>query len=1121
MSKKQTSETCSFKPTAFVEYETKVGETWEETLEKVLVELRATEYAAAFLKPVKKSEAWDYDRVIKHPMDLQTMGRKIKSHSYTSKKAFADDLTLIWDNCLTYNTDPNHPLRRAAQIMRKKSDAIMRRIPDRHERFAPSMIDRFKFTFSSPVPSSPSLQRHSSVVSQTKGQGPNGVAPSSSSVVTVMGDGKEGPALVNGVDSSAPSSAVALSGSSQGGLTTAGSASTLSTTTSATALGAATSTTAAAAAASTAPAGEGTAAETKVTFKMGWSDKAFEDRPALERSAEAMGAFVSLNQQMDDFLASLEFGDFFVSGGGGGGGSGGMVNAGGVLSTPPLSASSKMITASPEAIIRPASAPIPAFHPGPSDAAMGAIVNAAASSAIMSPVVPVLQRPRSFSNVPTTSSFYAGAGGAASFSMVPPTPVVVDINQTLKQLVEEDEELVVWRIINDESATAATTAAAAAALADGATSGEESVSRGNSMTVAPDGTIIKRSDSPDPTSSEILSKKRKRPDDLFGPRKRAKLEKISLDAERTPLENWWLAVGSTALLANAVPEPFDSAPQPNLRHPRFRAPRKPVTRDGAMDVDGTPQKRQPTLPRDKEKKSTLFKIMTENVRVRKRAREIAIKIADQIEDEKQGVDPEDFAPLVPPADVGGSLKKAKPWSQRAGLASRRKEEYVETEISQIQAQDCMESVSTLILEHANFDSSSASALRVFGDLAGKCIQNLGKTLKVLHETHHGKMTGEEMVLHALFSNSIGNIHELEAYIKGDIVKHGNNLSNMLNTLEEAAKRDEPVDEDAMFNDDNEVMTGLGDLGEDPYGFREMGLDAEFGLKTLIVPKRLLRPSAKAKTNDLGKAAEAEKYPTPPSFAPLETKRINDQIGLLQMYYHQRIAAITPIPPPLPPPRIATPPVTTPVLPPKPPTPEPTPVEESSPKPEPEPLPKPVFDPYNPSALSIVVPIVPKQTPSAPSTSANATPTPAPAGLAGQVLQGPDGSTIAPDGTTLPPAAIGMGVPPPVGMEGATPSQMIFAVPEPPPILEDDEPDPSRVKVGPLGQVQIPSAATVAKQKRQHRAAQAKAAAAAAAATAMPPGTPVSAPLQSPSSATKPKKPSPKKPKKVEPVAAAA
>jgi Bromodomain len=39
-------------------------------------------------------------------MDLQTMGRKIKTKAYHSKKVFADDLNLIWDNCLTYNSDP-------------------------------------------------------------------------------------------------------------------------------------------------------------------------------------------------------------------------------------------------------------------------------------------------------------------------------------------------------------------------------------------------------------------------------------------------------------------------------------------------------------------------------------------------------------------------------------------------------------------------------------------------------------------------------------------------------------------------------------------------------------------------------------------------------------------------------------------------------------------------------------------------------------------------------------------------------------------------------------------------------------------------------------------------------
>ena len=93
----------------------------------------------------------------------------------------------------------------------------------------------------------------------------------------------------------------------------------------------------------------------------------------------------------------------------------------------------------------------------------------------------------------------------------------------------------------------------------------------------------------------------------------------------------------------------------------------------------------------------------------------------------------------------------------------------------------------------------------------------------------------------------------------------------------------------------------------------------------------------------------------------------------------------------------------------------------------------------------------------------------------------------------------------------------------PAFLEDDAPDPSRVRVGPLGQIMMPSAATVAKQKRQHKAAQIKAAAAAAAAmsTSVAPATPTSAAIQSPVSATKPKKTTPKKPKKLEetPVAA--
>ncbi len=44
--------------------------------------------------------------VIKHPMDLGTMAKKVKTHVYKTQREFVDDLNLIWNNCLMYNTDP-------------------------------------------------------------------------------------------------------------------------------------------------------------------------------------------------------------------------------------------------------------------------------------------------------------------------------------------------------------------------------------------------------------------------------------------------------------------------------------------------------------------------------------------------------------------------------------------------------------------------------------------------------------------------------------------------------------------------------------------------------------------------------------------------------------------------------------------------------------------------------------------------------------------------------------------------------------------------------------------------------------------------------------------------------
>lgn len=102
-----------------------------EACERVVLELRGyTEHSTAFLNKVSKREAPNYYQVIKNPMDLNTVMKKLKSFQYKTKQEFVDDLMLIWRNCLTYNSDPSHFIRTHAIAMQKKTLSLAPLIPD-------------------------------------------------------------------------------------------------------------------------------------------------------------------------------------------------------------------------------------------------------------------------------------------------------------------------------------------------------------------------------------------------------------------------------------------------------------------------------------------------------------------------------------------------------------------------------------------------------------------------------------------------------------------------------------------------------------------------------------------------------------------------------------------------------------------------------------------------------------------------------------------------------------------------------------------------------------------------------------------------------------------------------
>ncbi|KAF7965775.1 hypothetical protein HWV62_41801, partial [Athelia sp. TMB] len=119
----------------------KLHDPFYDSLEGLLADLRAVTMdnrdAEAFLKPVARADVPDYYDVIQNPMDLATMGRKVKQKAYKSKREFRDDLDLIWGNCWTYNATENHPLRQCATRLKAKAERLLASITDRKERTDP------------------------------------------------------------------------------------------------------------------------------------------------------------------------------------------------------------------------------------------------------------------------------------------------------------------------------------------------------------------------------------------------------------------------------------------------------------------------------------------------------------------------------------------------------------------------------------------------------------------------------------------------------------------------------------------------------------------------------------------------------------------------------------------------------------------------------------------------------------------------------------------------------------------------------------------------------------------------------------------------------------------------
>ncbi|ORD99784.1 BRD1 [Hepatospora eriocheir] len=89
---------------------------------KVLNVIKKEPKAAIFLNKVTEKEAPSYFSIIKFPMDLGTVSKKV--HLYRNISEFKSDLDLIWNNCLKYNVTGEY-YRDCAYSCKELADSLL------------------------------------------------------------------------------------------------------------------------------------------------------------------------------------------------------------------------------------------------------------------------------------------------------------------------------------------------------------------------------------------------------------------------------------------------------------------------------------------------------------------------------------------------------------------------------------------------------------------------------------------------------------------------------------------------------------------------------------------------------------------------------------------------------------------------------------------------------------------------------------------------------------------------------------------------------------------------------------------------------------------------------------
>lgn len=221
-----------------------------------------------------------------------------------------------------------------------------------------------------------------------------------------------------------------------------------------------------------------------------------------------------------------------------------------------------------------------------------------------------------------------------------------------------------------------------------------------------------------------------------------------------------------------------------------------------------------------------------------------------------------------------------------------------------------------IFYHAGFEELQPSALDTITDIAADYFGKIVTSFNTFSEVEmrdpspaqaqkgaktQPRYSGEEVVLHTLAENGY-TVEELETYVKDDIERLSNKLGQIhermkghLSDLLRPAVQEGGQDGAQAFNDGSEQFVAgdfAEELGEDFFGFKELGLIGELG-GVLSVPLHLLQSRVRSQyqvQNQTAGPASADLFEDLPPLEPVTRENIQEQIGLVKNFFLAKLHA---------------------------------------------------------------------------------------------------------------------------------------------------------------------------------------------------------------------------------------